>query len=142
FLTYQRDTIPDEKSFKKTDQPAKGGFKKKGGGGVGGGIRAREFGTDLVLRDLQDHSERSFADVLDYTLSKDGRPLVDSVAAKRPQAMGLFDPAPAQAAFRPPVLTAPARTAGLAWKEKKTGLAFLSDRGEAPAPRARPKLAP
>ena len=49
-------------------------------------IRARwqekEYGTDLVLRNTTTGAERTFTDVLDYTLSKDAKSLVYTVSCK------------------------------------------------------------
>src|SRR4029453_6665298 len=37
--------------------------------------KRKEYGTDLVLRNMADKSERSFSDVLEYTISKDAKNL-------------------------------------------------------------------
>src|SRR5207245_761751 len=39
------------------------------------GSKKKEYGSDLILRNLADGTERTFADVLDYTLSKDAKTL-------------------------------------------------------------------
>ncbi|MFQ3593992.1 MAG: hypothetical protein SNJ82_12500, partial [Gemmataceae bacterium] len=58
---------------------------------------------ELVLRNLADGSERTFADVSDYSLSRDGRSLVYVVAgSKKDSTPGVFAVTPGQVA--PPVV--------------------------------------
>jgi hypothetical protein len=51
-----------------------------------------EFGTDLVLLDLAaaTPSERTFSDVLDYSLARDGRTLLTTLATKAGTTNGLY----------------------------------------------------
>ena len=59
----------------------RGGRGEAGGGGERG---ARpEFGSDLVLRTLADGAERTFSDVVEFTLTDDGKQLVYAVSAQR-----------------------------------------------------------
>src|SRR5437773_5041210 len=44
--------------------------------------KKKEYGTDLVLRNTATGTERTFSDVLDYTLSKDAKTLVYTVSSK------------------------------------------------------------
>src|SRR5204863_4779994 len=43
--------------------------------------RRKEYGSALILRRLSDGNSRTFADVLDYTFSKDAKTLVFGVAS-------------------------------------------------------------
>jgi hypothetical protein len=52
--------------------------------------RRKEYGTDLVLRNLSEKSERTFPDALEYTLSKDAKNLVFTVASKKEETNGAF----------------------------------------------------
>ena len=77
--------------------------------------------ADLVLRKLADASERSFPDVTEYSLTKDAKTLVYA------QATGLYTVD--TAGGEPRALSAgKGKYAKLAWEEKQTELAFLSDR--------------
>jgi dipeptidyl aminopeptidase/acylaminoacyl peptidase len=99
----------------------------------------KEFGTELVLRNLQTRKERVFSDVLAYTLSKDGATLVYAVAAKNEAADGLFAVNVAADSAAQALLTGPGKYVQLAWDEPQKQLAFLSDRDDAKA--KQPKLA-
>ncbi|MFZ3245522.1 MAG: prolyl oligopeptidase family serine peptidase [Candidatus Acidiferrales bacterium] len=99
----------------------------------------KEFGTELVLRNLQTRKERTFADVLAYTLSKDGATLVYAVAAKNEAADGLFAVNVAGDSGAQALLTRPGKYVQLSWDEPQKQLAFLSDRDDAKA--KQPKLA-
>jgi dipeptidyl aminopeptidase/acylaminoacyl peptidase len=93
----------------------------------------REYGTDLVLRNLETRKERTFANALAYTLSKDGATLVYAVAAKNEAADGLFAVNTATDAAAQALLAGPGKYVQLAWDEPQKQLAFLSDRDDAKA---------
>ena len=103
------------------------------------GAAKKEFGTELVLRNLQTRRERAFADVLAYTLAKDGATLVYAVAAKNEAADGLFAVSVATDSATEALLTGAGKYVQLAWDEPQKQLAFLSDREDAKA--KQPKLA-
>lgn len=108
--------------------------------GKGKGVpkgKVKQYGTDMVVRRLSDGSERVFPDVLDCTLSKDGRTLVYTVAARDETRNGLFVVSPGGSATAVALLRGPGRYTRLTWDEKQTRLAFLSDRDGAPAAPAR-----
>jgi len=69
------------------DQDQRGG---RGGGGRGG-PRAK-YGSDLVVRDLrvQTVKERTFEDVTEYSMSKDGKTLAYTVVSKKDDANGAY----------------------------------------------------
>ncbi len=48
------------------------------------------MGTDLVLRDLTAHSDRTFADVIEYSLSRDGKTLAYAVASAKEESDGVY----------------------------------------------------
>ena len=104
-----------------------------------GGAAKKEFGTELVLRNLQTRKERTFADVLTYTLAKDGATLVYAVAAKNEGADGLFAVDVTADSAAQALLTGAGKYVQLAWDEPQKQLAFLSDRDDAKA--KQPKLA-
>ena len=58
-------------------------------GGAATGPRP-EFGSDLVLRNLSDGAERTFADVVEFSLTDDGKQLVYAVSARDAAKNGVF----------------------------------------------------
>lgn len=96
----------------------------------------KEWGTDLVLRNLQTRTDRTFRDVLAYTLAKDGATLVFAVAAKNEAADGLFAVNVTTDWAAQPLLTGAGKYVQLAWDEPQTELAFLSDRDDRKAKQA------
>lgn len=81
---------------------------------------------ELVLRNIADGSERTFNDVGEYTLSRDGKSLVYIVAgSKKDSPAGVFAVTPGQTT--PPVVirSGPGKYARLTWDEKQTQIAFF-----------------
>lgn len=95
--------------------------------------KKKDYGSDLVLRNLSDGTERTFNEVLDYTLSKDARTLVYAVSAKKEETNGIF--AVATQTESPPaaLLTGKGKYLKPTWDEEQTELAFISDRDDAEA---------
>jgi dipeptidyl aminopeptidase/acylaminoacyl peptidase len=100
--------------------------------------KKREYGTDLVLRNLSSNTERTFADVLEYSFSKDAKNLIYTVSAKDESRNGIFNITPATDAAPAVLLAGKGRYLKLTWDEDQTQMAFLSDRDDADA--AQPKL--
>jgi len=100
--------------------------------------KKKEYGSDLVLRNTASGNERTFSDVLDYTLSKDGKTLVFAVSSKKEETNGVYavntqtDAAPAA------LLAGKGKYLKPTWDEDQTELAFISDRDDAQA--KQPKL--
>lgn len=104
-----------------------GGRGGRGGAGAGGGRGARpEFGSDLVLRTLADGAERTFADVVEFTLTDDGKQLVYAVSAKDAAKNGVFVARTAPGDAAAPLLAGKGKYLKLAWNETQTEMAFLS----------------
>ena len=102
--------------------------------------KRKEYGTDLVLRNMADKSERSFSDVLEYTISKDAKNLVFAVSSRKDDTNGVFAVATATADAPVALLTGKGKYTKLTWDEKQTQLALLSDRDDAASPQPRLKL--
>lgn len=102
--------------------------------------RRKEFGTDLVLRNLSDNSERTFPDALEYTLSKDARSLVYTVSSKKEETNGAFAITTATADAPVALLTGKGKYTKLTWDENQTQLVLLSDRDDAASAQPRFKL--
>ena len=58
-----------------------------------------EYGTDLVLRDLAQGTERSFANVQDYSFARDGKTLLYTVASAKPEENGVYAVTPGTAGW-------------------------------------------
>ncbi|HYR76111.1 MAG TPA: prolyl oligopeptidase family serine peptidase [Pyrinomonadaceae bacterium] len=92
--------------------------------------KKKEYGTDLVLRNMTSGTERTVNDVLDYTLSKDAKTLVYTVAARKEETNGAFAVAPQNDAAPVPLLSGKGKYQKLTWDEDQTELAFISDRDD------------
>jgi dipeptidyl aminopeptidase/acylaminoacyl peptidase len=123
---------PEDKSAEKKPDPAAAGDKKK--------EKKKEYGSDLVLKNLGDKTERTFADVTEYTLSKDGKSLVFAVSSKNEAANGAFAIAPGSQDAPAALLNGKGKYTKLVWDDKQTQLAFLSDRDDATATQPKFKL--
>src|ERR1019366_1492747 len=122
----------------KPEDDQQGGRGGRGGAAAGaageGGRGPRpEFGSDLVVRNLADASERTIADVVEFTLTEDGKLVVYTVSARDSAKNGVF-------ALKPGSGDAPAALAEgkgiyvkLTWDENQTEAVFLSDRDDAAA---------
>jgi dipeptidyl aminopeptidase/acylaminoacyl peptidase len=121
--------------------PAAGGTGAAAGGVAAGGRGARrEFGSDLVLRNLATQAEKTFPDALAYTLSKDGTALVYAVASHKEDTNGLFVVTVGMDAAPKALLTGPGKYTRPTWDFDQTKLAFLSDRDDAKSKQPKAKL--
>jgi dipeptidyl aminopeptidase/acylaminoacyl peptidase len=93
-----------------------------------------------VLRNLADNSERTFADVIEYSISKDAGSLVFAVSSKNDEANGAYAVAPGSAGAPMALLRGKGKYAKLTWDDKQTQLAFVSDRDDASSSQPRFKL--
>ena len=84
------------------------------------------LGTDLVLRKVADQSERTFPDVLEYNLTKDGASLVYAVASAKEDTDGVFV-APTAGGNARALASGKGKYEKIAWNDKQTELAFVSD---------------
>ncbi|HVG19288.1 MAG TPA: prolyl oligopeptidase family serine peptidase, partial [Blastocatellia bacterium] len=100
--------------------------------------KKKEYGSDLVLRNLADKGERTFSDVLEYTISKDGKSLVYTVASKKEEMNGAYAVTPGAADAPATLVAGKGKYAKLTWDDKQTQLAFISDRDDAAS--AQPKF--
>src|SRR5262249_60015221 len=101
--------------------------------GAPGGATPAQQGTELVVHNLTDGKERTFADVTEYTLSKDGKWLVYAVAGKE-QTGGVY--AATLGRETPPLVirSGPGRYSRLTWDEKQTQLVFFHRQTPTPSP--------
>jgi dipeptidyl aminopeptidase/acylaminoacyl peptidase len=94
--------------------------------------RARvEYGGQLVLRKLAGGSERTFADVLEFTISKDAAALVYAVSSKNDETNGVYALKVGGSDAPAALLAGKGKYSKVVWDEKQTELAFFSDRDDA-----------
>jgi dipeptidyl aminopeptidase/acylaminoacyl peptidase len=92
---------------------------------------AKEYGSTLILRRLADGNERAFADVSEYTFSKDAKSLVYAISSKKEENNGVFAVVPQSDAASVSLLSGAGKYQKFTWDEKQTQLAFISDRDDA-----------
>src|SRR5262245_49250146 len=95
--------------------------------------KKKKYGSDLLLRNLTSGAERTFNDVMDYSLSKDARLLVYTVSSKNEERNGVFEVNLQNDAQPDPLLAGKGKYQKLTWDEGQTELAFISDRDDAGA---------
>lgn len=110
------------------DYQGRGG---RGGGGRGG--RAAKVGSDMVVRDLLVNKERTFEDVTDYSMSKDGKTLAYTVGSKKEETNGAYAVVPGTDGVPVSLLAGKGRYSKLTWDFSQKQLAFLSDKDDAAA---------
>lgn len=98
-----------------------------------GGPRRKEYGSDLILRNTANSSERIFADALDYSLSKDAKTLAYAVAARKEESNGVYVVTTGSDAAPATLLTGKGKYTKLTWDDDQTQLAFISDRDDTAA---------
>ncbi len=98
--------------------------------------RRRPSAGDLLLRNLENATERRFAQVGEYTFLRNGRALVYSVSVRGENSNGVFLVHPGEDEDEDPaaLLSGGGRYEKLAWDEDQTRLAFLSDHDHAKNP--------
>jgi hypothetical protein len=158
FVVYRKPTRPEpgKGDGAKTETPTGPmGGKGTGGKGIGGKFPGKggglptapppsggeSYGTDLLVRDLATKTDRTLADVSQFSLSKDGQLLVYSVASRKDETNGVYAVNPRSGASASAIKIGQGRYSGLTWDDKQTKLAFLYDdsavrpANEAPPPR-------
>ena len=155
YIAYQLETKVEEKKPEANAEASKPGEDEesdlqqgRGGGGRGpagtGGAgrpgNRKEYGTDLVLRRLSDGNERTFADALDYSFSKDAKTLVFTVSARKEESNGVFAATPGNDAAPVELLSGKGKYTRLTWDEDQTQMAFFSDRDDTTAKQPKVKV--
>lgn len=134
FIAYQLESKQEEKAAKPeaspsgeaaatpapTQRPAAGQRGKK-----------KEYGTELVLRNTATAAERNFSDVLDFTISKDAKQLVFTVASRKEETNGAYTINTDTDGPLTALLSGKGKYQKLTWDEENTQLAFISDKDDA-----------
>ncbi len=126
-LVYKREAKVEEKPTEKpVEKPATGEKPTTA-------RTPKVYGTDLVIRNLADGSEQTYADVTEFSLSRDGTTLVYAVASKKEESDGVYALTALPGTVQRTILSGKGRYSRLTWDEKQEQLAFLSDRDDASA---------
>src|SRR5882724_2921639 len=99
-------------------------------GGARGPNARPEYGTDLVLRNMTDKTERTFNDVTDFSLSKDAKSLVYTVSSKKNETNGAYSVSTGSADAPTALISGKGKYSRIAWDDKQTQVGFLSDRDD------------
>ncbi|MFN2405734.1 MAG: prolyl oligopeptidase family serine peptidase [Pyrinomonadaceae bacterium] len=95
--------------------------------------KKKEYGSELVLRNMSTSAERKFSDALDFTISKDAKTLIYTVSSRKEETNGIF--AVNTEIDGPPtaLLSGKGKYQRLTWDEDNTQIAFISDKEDAAA---------
>ena len=149
YLVYQREAPERPAAAPSDSKPAAGvGDQQAGRGGRGGaaggagrgGNGRPEFGTDLVLRNLADGSERTFTDVAEFHFTDDGKQLIYAVSAHDTATNGVFVIKPGSSDAPVALLEGKGKYTKLTFDENQTQMAFLSDRDDAASKQPKQKI--
>ena len=121
-------------------QAGRGGRGGAGAAGATGRGARPEFGSDLVIRNLADSSERTLSDVVEFSFPEDGKQLIYAVSARDTAKNGVFAARPGSPDAPAPLLDGKGKYSKLTWDENQTQLAFLSDRDDAGSKQPKWKL--
>ncbi len=99
----------------------------------------KDLGSEVVLADLARKTDRKFADVNEFSLSRNGKTLVYAVESAKEDSNGVYAVATAGGDARA-LLAGKGKYAKIAWDDKQDELAFVSDRDDAGAKAAHYKL--
>jgi dienelactone hydrolase len=122
-------------------QGGRGATGRQGGSAAGRRTPARpEYGTDLVVRNLADGTDKTIPDVLDFSFSKDGKFLTYTVSSRKPEGNGVYRLAVGSADPALAIQTGRGKYTRLTWDEKQAQLVFFSDRDDAAARQPKQKI--
>ena len=98
------------------------------------GVTRKEYGTDLVVRDLMSGQEQTFGSVLEYAVARDGKTLLFAVSSKTDSENGVFSMNAVARQEAPMALASgPGRYLKVTWDREQKRAAFVSDRDDAAA---------
>jgi dipeptidyl aminopeptidase/acylaminoacyl peptidase len=140
FIAYLLEPQPETKKDEKAGATAQTAAERPARASARGGREKKEYGSDLVLRNLSDNSERKIADVLEYSFSKDAKNIVYTVSSKKEESNGIYAITPGSDGMPVELLAGKGKYEKLTWDEDHTQLAFISDRDDAAADQPKFKL--
>ncbi len=87
------------------------------------------LGSGMIVRTLSTGQERTIQEVLEMSLSRDGRSLIYAVSAQNVETNGVYLLSPGSDSAPLPLRQGPGRYAKVTWDEDQTQLAFLAAPG-------------
>jgi dipeptidyl aminopeptidase/acylaminoacyl peptidase len=129
FIAYLFEPKPEEKPA----QPTPANPESQPTPRPGRSSKKKEYGSELVLRNITTGAERKFSDALDFTISKDAKTLIYTVSSRKEETNGIF--AVNTETDGPPtaLLAGKGKYQRLTWDEDNTQIAFISDKEDAAA---------
>ncbi len=122
------------------DQTTKRGGNRPGGSGApspaGSGAATppkKDYGSDLVLRELATGAERTFANALDLSFARDGRTLLYTASTKAENDNGLYAVTPGDSAAPAALVSGKGKYTKLTWDRAQTQAVLFSDRDDVAA---------
>ncbi|MEO5762774.1 MAG: hypothetical protein ABIR28_10735, partial [Vicinamibacteria bacterium] len=98
------------------------------------GVTRKEYGTDLVVRDLMSSQEKTFPSVMEYSVARDGKMLLYAVSSKTESENGVFAMNAGASQETPWALASgPGRYLKVTWDRQQKSAVFVSDRDEVAA---------
>src|SRR3989440_10635926 len=131
----ENPTSPSSENLEDTDAASAAPQSRPAGRGP-----KKEYGTDLIVRNLATGTERTFGDVLDYSFSKDAKTLAFTVASKNEETNGVYVVTPQSDTAPTLLLAGKGKYQKLTWDEGQTELAFISDRDDQESRQAKFKV--
>jgi hypothetical protein len=113
---------------------------QRGGAGTASRGPRKEYGTDLIIRNMTTGTERTISDVLDYSFSKDAKTLAYTVSSKSEETNGVYVVSPQSDAAPTALLAGKGKYQKLTWDDDQTELAFISDRDDQASKQAKFKI--
>ncbi|HSE31044.1 MAG TPA: prolyl oligopeptidase family serine peptidase [Pyrinomonadaceae bacterium] len=151
FIAYLMEAKPEEKpapreassapgtaqpptSGANSGSPATGAQGGEGNRPAGGRPpKKKEYGADLILRNMSAGTQVTFSDVLDYSLTKDANTLVFAVSSKNEDTNGVYAVNTRADGSRVELLRGKGKYQKLTWDEDNNQLAFIADKDDAAA---------
>ncbi len=100
----------------------------------------RTYGTDLVLRNLADGSERTLEEVSEYSLTRDGKTLVFAVSSKKEETNGVSAVTELPGGEVTALYSGKGKYSRLTWDEKQSQLVFFSSKETTAGEKPKSKL--
>jgi hypothetical protein len=100
------------------------------GAAAAGRTSRNKYGSDLILRDLASAKERTFEDVVEYSIAKDAKTLLYAVGSKKEETNGVYSVASGSDAAPLSLLSGKGQYTKLTWDSAAHRVAFLSDRDD------------
>ncbi len=100
---------------------------------AGAAAPRKDYGSDLVLRDLATGAERTFDHATDTTFARDGKTLLYTTSTKTETDNGLYAVTPGTDAAPTALLSGKGKYTKLTWDREQSQLVLLSDRDDVAA---------